>query len=296
VTAEVLHADALDLDAEFFGMFDVLICDPPYSPHVHANCASVGVVGGGLGAHDRELGFAALSPELLAQIALAAGCVKRWSAIFSDVESTHLWREAVGPLAEYVRPIPWIRWSQPQLSGDRPCTILEIVSCFHAHKVGPRGGVKPLAKHWSGPGNIMPDATRELFGALTDKALRGDGKHPTEKRLSQLLSLVSWFSDPGENVIDLCAGSGSTGLACRLLGREFTGVELDEEWAAKADRRCKNMLSPRDRNDAEEWCDRVQAEAFELLERPAAADGSDRNTRERATRRIADVERVMGAL
>jgi hypothetical protein len=296
VSAEVMHASALDLDAEFFGMFDALICDPPYSPHVHDNCASVGVVGGGLGAHDRELGFEALSPELLAQIALAAGSVKRWSAIFSDVESTHLWRDAVGKQAEYIRPIPWIRWSQPQLSGDRPCTILEIISCFHRHAVGARGGIKPIAKHWSGPGNIMPDATRELFGALTDKALRGDGKHPTEKRLSQLLSLVSWFSDPGESVLDLCAGSGSTGLACRLLGRDFVGVEQDESWAGKADRRCKNMLSPRDRNDAEEWCTRVLDEANELLRRPAAADGSDRNTRERAARRIADVERVMGAL
>lgn len=291
-----MHADALDLDAEFFGLFDVLIVDPPYSPHVHENCASVGVVGGGLGAHDRELGFEALTPELLAQISLAAGSVKRWSAIFSDVESTHVWRDAIGKQAEYVRPIPWIRWSQPQLSGDRPCTILEIISCFHRHAVGPRGGIKPVAKHWSGPGNIMPDATRELFGALTDKALRGQEKHPTEKRLSQLLSLVSWFSDPGESVLDLCAGSGSTGLACRLLGRDFVGVERNETWAAKADRRCRNMLMPRDRNDAEEWCDRVQAEAFELLERPPAADGSDRNTRERAERRLADVERVMGAL
>jgi hypothetical protein len=291
-----MHADALDLDADFFGMFDVLICDPPYSPHVHDNCASVGVVGGGLGAHDRELGFEALSPKLMAQIALAAGSVKRWSAIFSDVESTHIWREAVGQRAEYIRPIPWIRWSQPQLSGDRPCTILEIISCFHRHAIGVRGGVKPVAKHWSGPGNIMPDATRELFGALTDRALRGQEKHPTEKRLSQLLSLVSWFSDPGESVLDLCAGSGSTGLACRLLGRDFVGVELSEAWAAKADRRCKNMLLPRDRNDAEEWCSRVLAEATELLEKPPAADGSDRNTRERAERRLADVERVMGAL
>ncbi len=296
MSAEVIHADALDLDAEFFGMFDVLVCDPPYSPHVHENCASVGVVGGGLGAHDRELGFEALSPELLAQIATAAGCVKRWSAIFSDVESTHLWRTAVGPLAEYIRPIPWIRWSQPQLSGDRPCTILEIISCFHRHAVGARGGIKPVAKHWSGPGNIMPDATRALFGALTDRAMRGQEKHPTEKRLSQLLSVVSWFSDPGETVLDLCAGSGSTGLACRLLGRDFVGVERDESWAAKADRRCRNMLMPRDRNDAEEWTERVFAEASELLERPAAADGSDRNTRERAERRLADVERVMGAL
>jgi hypothetical protein len=299
-SCEVMHGSALDLDAEFFGMFDVQICDPPYSPHVHDNCASVGVVGGGLGAHDRSLGFEALSPELLAQIALAAGCVKRWSAIFSDVESTHLWRDAVGKQAEYIRPIPWIRWSQPQLSGDRPCTILEIVSCFHRHEVGKRGGVKPVAKHWSGPGNIMPEVSRELLAGLTDKAMRGQEKHPTEKRLSQLLSLVSWFSDPGESVLDLCAGSGSTGLACNLLGRDFMGVELDEAWALQADRRVKAgskaQISPRDQVDAEEWCERVLAEATELLERPAAADGSDRNTRERAGRRIADVERVMGRL
>lgn len=298
MSAEVMHADALDLDAEFFGMFDALIVDPPYSPHVHDNCASVGVVGGGLGAHDRDLGFEALTPELRDQIALAAGCVKRWSAVFSDVESTHAWREAIGSRAEYIRPIPWIRWSQPQLSGDRPCTILEIISCFHRHAVGARGGVKPVAKHWSGPGNIMPEVSRELFAALTDRALRGQDKHPTEKRLSQMLSLVSWFSDPGESVLDLCAGSGSTGLACRLLGRDFVGVERDEAWAARAGRRCapKALLSPRDQVDVEEWCERVQAEAFELLEKPAAADGSDRNTRERAERRIADVERVMGAL
>jgi 16S rRNA G966 N2-methylase RsmD len=300
-----MQGSALDLDAEFFGMFDVLICDPPYSPHVHESAASVGTAGMAPGTQNnrkRDLGFDALSPELLAQIALAAGSVKRWSAIFSDVESTHQWREAVGAQAEYIRPIPWIRWSQPQLSGDRPCTILEIISCFHHHEIGKRGGIKPVAKHWSGPGNIMPEVSRELLAGLTDRAMRGAEKHPTEKRLSQLLSLVSWFSDPGESVLDLCAGSGSTGLACRLLGRDFVGVEIDEAWAARADRRVKAAstgkagLSPRDQVDAEAWCERVLAEATELLERPTVPDGSDRNTRERASRRIADVERVMGAL
>ncbi len=126
--------------------------------------------------------------------------------------------------------------------------------------------------------------------------MRGQEKHPTEKRLSQLLSLVSWFSDPGESVLDLCAGSGSAGLACRLLGRDFVGVELDETWARRATARLGDPLSMRDLSDANEWCERVFAEATELLERPAAADGSDRNTRERAERRIADVERVLGAL
>jgi hypothetical protein len=297
---EVIHGSALDLDAAFFSMFDTQIVDPPYSPHVHENCASVGVAGGGLGAHARELGFTSLSDDLRAQIALCAASVQRWSAIYSDVESTHLWREACaaatagteGP-PEYIRPIPWIRWSQPQLSGDRPCTILEIISVFHRQHTGSRGGTKPVAKHWNGPGNIIPDVTRELLAPLTDRALRGDGKHPTEKRITQLLHLVSWFSDAGESVIDLTCGAGTTAQACRLLDRDCVAVELDETWAKKADTRCKVMLSPRDRADAEEWCGLVLEEAQAILDKPAAGDGSDRNTRDRAERRLADVERVM---
>jgi hypothetical protein len=294
-TIEVMNGSALDLDAEFFGMFDTLIVDPPYASHVHANAASVGVLGGGLGVHARALGFEALTLELRQCIGLAANSVRRWSAIYSDVESTHLWRAAVDR-AEYIRPIPWIRWSQPQLSGDRPCTILEIVSVFHAQQNGARGGVKPIAKRWNGPGNIIPVVTGELLGSLHDRALRGDGKHPTEKRLSQLLELVSWFSDAGQSVIDPCAGSGTTALACRLLGRECVAVELDATWAGFADRRARSNLQPRDRADAEEWCRRVFDEASALLERPALPDGSDRNTRERAERRLADVDRVLGAL
>ena len=294
---EIIHADALTWSAADFAGFDTLIVDPPYSAHVHANAASVGVAGGhGLGAHSRDLGFDALTPELRAQIALAAGSVRRWSAIYSDVESTHLWRAAVAH-AEYVRPIPWIRWSQPQLSGDRPCTILEIISVFHAEHRGARGGVHAVAKHWNGPGNIMPHATRELLAVSRDRALRGAEKHPTEKRLSQLLDLVSWFSDPGDAVLDLCAGSGSTGLAARLLGRDFVGLELDLAWAAFAARRCSNMaLSPRDRQDADGWCTRTAEEALAALAVPLAEDGSNRNTRQRAERRLADVERVMGAV
>ena len=292
---EILHADALKLDAEFFGDFHTLITDPPYSPHVHDNCASVGVVGGGLGAHARELGFSSLSDALRAKIAEAAGCVSRWSAIFSDVESTHLWREACAR-AEYVRPVPWIRWSQPQLSGDRPCTILEIVSVFHAQEIGPRGGVKPLAKHWNGPGNIMPNVSRELLAMPESKAMRGQDKHPTEKGLDLMLELVMWFSDPGDAVIDPCGGSGTTALACRLLGRDCVAVEKDDAWARRSAIRVAAPLSARDHTRADEWCQRVFAEASEALAKPAAADGSDRNTRERAERRLADVDRVMGAL
>lgn len=285
---EVIHADALDLDAAFFAQFDSLVVDPPYSAHVHENAASVGVAGGeGMGAHDRDLGFASLTAELRLQIATAAASVQRWSCIFSDFESTGVWRAACDlEGAEYIRLVPWIRWSQPQLSGDRPCTGAEAVSIFHRQVTGARGGRKPVAKHWNGPGSLTH---------FDRRCMRGADKHPTEKPLDLALDLVSWFSDPGESVLDLCAGAGTTAVAARLLGRDCVCVEIDEVWAARAGRRATAQLSPRDRTRAEEWCITVAAEA-ERTPVPTAADGSDRKTYERAQRRLADVERVRGAL
>ncbi len=278
----ILHASALDLDVSFFKDFDVLITDPPYSDHVHENCASAGTAG--RGALARDLGFDALSDDLRARIGMAAASVRRWSCIFSDFEGTHRWRKACRP-AEYIRLVPWVRWSQPQLSGDRPCTGAEAVNIFHAQTVGARGGLKPLPKHWNGPGSLTHFYRR---------CLRGADKHPTEKPIDLLLDLVSWFSDPGESVLDLCGGSGSTALACRLLGRDCVSVEQSDEWATRARRRVTGPLSPRDRVRAEEWCTSVSAEAAGVPV-PTAADGSDVKTFERAARRIADVEHVRGA-
>ena len=284
---EVVHGDALAYSPSDFAAFDVLICDPPYSDHVHENCASVGTVGGGLGAHDRDLEFDPLTPELREMIAVCGASVKRWSAIFSDVEGAHLWREACASFdLEYIRPLPWIRWSQPQLSGDRPPTVLELINLFHVQHVGPRGGVEPIAKHWNGPGNVMP---------LHRRAMRGQFKHPTEKGLDLILDLVSWFSDPGESVIDLCGGAGTTALACRLLERDCLSVEQKAKWANEGRVRA-NGLGARDHARATEWCETTFTEASEQLEKPPAADGSDRNTRERAERRLADVDRVMSRL
>lgn len=285
-----MHASALDFGPSDLEAFDVLICDPPYSAHVHENAASVGKHGGGLGAHDRDLGFDSLTPELREHIAMAAQCVKRWSLIYTDVEGSHEWRAAADQFgAEYIRTIPWIRWSQPQLSGDRPPTCFECVLLFHVQALGARGGRKPIAKHWNGPGGFDG-------GVFGRRCMRGADKHPTEKGLDLLLDQVSWYSDPGESLIDLTAGSCTLAVAARLLGRDCVCVEAKAEWAKRGALRAKSTLSGRDQVRAVEWCDITEAEATAQANAPLAPDGSNRNTIERAARRLADVERVRGAL
>lgn len=228
----VVCADAFDYDG--IGG-DVMITDPPYREHVHKKAVSQSSRGG---VRERQFGFEHLTPQLRSHTALIGANVKRWSVIYSDVESLAWWRismQAAG--ATYIRPIPWVRWSMPQLSGDRPPSGCEMVSIFYGAAKG--------KKSWNGPGNLTH---------LAHKCLRGDAKHKAEKPLDQALDLVSWFSEPGECVVDPFAGSGTIGVACALLGREYYGIEKDPEWAERAkERLVAPKLSDRDEERFRRW-------------------------------------------
>lgn len=65
-----------------------------------------------------------------------------------------------------------------------------------------------------------------------------DGKeipklHPTQKPVAMLKTLIRLFTDPGDVVIDPCAGSGSTLRAAYELGRPSYGFEIDRELCKK---------------------------------------------------------------
>ena len=54
--------------------------------------------------------------------------------------------------------------------------------------------------------------------------------HPTQKSIYVLKYLIRLFTDKGDVVIDPCAGSGSTLLACEQLGRKSFGFEIKKEF------------------------------------------------------------------
>lgn len=75
---------------------------------------------------------------------------------------------------------------------------------------------------------------------------RRDGKdipkiHPTQKPVNLLKRLIEIFTDPGDVVIDPCAGSGSTLRAAYEMGRDSYGFEIDRGIYAKA---AKEMIEP----------------------------------------------------
>jgi site-specific DNA-methyltransferase (adenine-specific) len=58
-----------------------------------------------------------------------------------------------------------------------------------------------------------------------------DGKHPTQKPLALVVRCLKASTNPGDLVLDLFAGSGSTGVAALELGRRFLGIERERKYA-----------------------------------------------------------------
>ena len=54
--------------------------------------------------------------------------------------------------------------------------------------------------------------------------------HPTQKPVPLLEYLIRTYTNEGETVLDNCMGSGSTGVACVNIGRNFIGIELNENY------------------------------------------------------------------
>ena len=66
------------------------------------------------------------------------------------------------------------------------------------------------------------------------------GLHPTQKPVDLMRYLIRTYSNPKQIVLDNCMGSGTTGVAALLEGRQFIGIEKDKEYFEIARKRIKN--------------------------------------------------------
>ncbi|MBD5112397.1 MAG: site-specific DNA-methyltransferase [Ruminococcaceae bacterium] len=80
-----------------------------------------------------------------------------------------------------------------------------------------------------------------LFGNKTKTV-----KHPTQKPLPLLEYLIKTYSNEGDVVLDNCMGSGSTGVACVNLNRNFIGIELDQHFFEVAKERINSAFTDKE--------------------------------------------------
>lgn len=54
--------------------------------------------------------------------------------------------------------------------------------------------------------------------------------HPTQKPVALMEYLVKIYTNEGDTVLDFTMGSGTTGVACKKLNRNFIGIEIDDKY------------------------------------------------------------------
>lgn len=71
------------------------------------------------------------------------------------------------------------------------------------------------------------------------QAIKG---HPTPKPLSIIKKQIKLYSKENDIILDPFMGSGTTGMACKELGRKFIGIEINEKYYKIAEQRIKNTM------------------------------------------------------
>ena len=65
------------------------------------------------------------------------------------------------------------------------------------------------------------------------------GKHRTQKPVDLMKWILKYYSKEGDTILDPTMGSGSMGVACKEMNRNFIGIEKDNEIFKMAETRCK---------------------------------------------------------
>ena len=68
-----------------------------------------------------------------------------------------------------------------------------------------------------------------------------DSLHPTQKPVALMEYLIKTYTNKKETVLDFTMGSGTTGVACKNLNRDFIGIEMDDKYFEIAKTRINNI-------------------------------------------------------
>jgi site-specific DNA-methyltransferase (adenine-specific) len=66
--------------------------------------------------------------------------------------------------------------------------------------------------------------------------------HPTQKPVDLMEYLIRTYTNKDDTVLDNCMGSGTTGVACKNLNRNFIGIELNSEYFKIAEKRINEKV------------------------------------------------------
>lgn len=228
MTIKLYHADCFEIFPEIpTGSVDAIICDLPYGT-THCTWDSV-------------LPLNALW-EAYKRIIKPTGAI----LLFGSEPFSSMLRMSNLAWFKY----DWI-WDKVQASGflnakkqpmrvhetisvfyKKQCTYNPIMTTGHQRKVSNRSKGKFSDVYNATQQETTYDSTERYPRSIQvfAKDTQTQALHPTQKPEALLEYLVLTYTNDNDLVLDNCMGSGTTGAACKTLGRNFIGIEKDPKY------------------------------------------------------------------
>lgn len=229
------------------GFVDLLIADPPYN--INKQFGSYNFHQLGYEEYERytEMWISAIEPILKPNASIYICCDWKSSSAIERVLSRHFavrnritWQreKGRGSMHNWKNAMEDIWFATVQKNDD---FTFNLDAVKQRRKVIAPYKVEGKPKDWEEtgdgkfrntfPSNFWDDISVPYWSMAENTA------HPTQKPEKLLAKLILASSNPGEMVFDPFMGSGSTAVTAKKLGRHFSGIEMNEQYCAWAQKR-----------------------------------------------------------
>lgn len=227
----LIHGDSFEILPKFNNEFDLIFADPPYFlSNDGLSIQSGKIVSVNKGTWDKGKNINEIDDFNLKWLDLAKSALKDSGSIM--VSGTYHNIFSIGNALQKLgyKVLNIITWQKTNPPPNFSCRYLthsteQIIwarksekhkHIFHYELMKFLNGDKQMKDVWEFPAIAPWEKTC--------------GKHPTQKPLALLVRLILMASDSKSVICDPFAGSATTGIAANLLGRNFVGIEKEQEF------------------------------------------------------------------
>lgn len=246
---QLLHADVLEaLRGIPSESIDFIFADPPYFLSNDGFTVKSGkAVSVNKGAWDKSFGFDSETDFHEAWIADCLRVLKpngtiAISGTYHSIYKCGYLLQKLG--CRIINDIAWFKPNgAPALAGRNFTASHETILWASKGKKAKHVFNYSISKNWDVENDKLYSKGKQMRSVWsipsTPKREKLEGNHPTQKPLELLKRLVAMCTNEGDTVLDPFCGSGTTGVACVLLNRNFIGIDLDQGYLDLSAKRMK---------------------------------------------------------
>jgi site-specific DNA-methyltransferase (adenine-specific) len=244
------HGDSLNILEKLEDeTFDLVFADPPYFLSNNGiTCSSGKMVSVNKGEWDKSRGFIEDTKFISSWLKEVRRVLKRDGTVWISGTMHVIYK--VGYILENLGfdIINDIVWFKPNAPPNLSCKYFthshEILLWARKYEESNHVFNYQKMKHWNNPKDKLKNRDKQMRSVwsipLLAKSEKRFGKHPTQKPIELLTRVILSSSNKGDLVLDPFVGSGTTGIVCNFFGRNFIGIDSNQDYLDLTIKRLKD--------------------------------------------------------